>query len=104
MNIIVFWSRVKTLIKAHKLSQAQFAKHIGVNPTTFYGWIYHKRIPDLGTALYIAAALGVDVEFLAFGKDGKAMEIHTRQVEERKNAAERIKKLSDRMQEEIKRM
>ena len=104
MNTIRFWNRVKTLIKAHRLSQVQFAKHIGISPSTFHGWIYHKRIPDLETALYISAALGVSVEYLAFGKDGKTEEIRTQQVEERKIATEKIKKLTDKMQEEIKRI
>ena len=102
MDIMKFWYRVKSLIKAHKLTQYQFAKHIGISPSTFNGWIYHKRIPDLETALHIGAALGVNVEYLAFGKDGRAVKIRAQQVEERKIAAERIKKLSAKMQEAIK--
>ena len=99
-----FWYRVKSHIKAHKFTHYQFAKHIGINPSTFNGWIYHKRIPDLETALHIGAALGVSVEYLAFGKDGRAMKIRARQVEERKIAVEKIKKLSGKMQEAIKRI
>ena len=104
MDVASFWTRVKAQIKAHKLSQAKFAEHIGISPGTFYGWMHHKRMPDLATALHIAAALGVGVEYLAFGKDGMAMEIRAQQVEERKIATTRIKKLTEKMQEEIRRI
>ena len=101
MNISRFWNRVKILIKAHKLSQADFAKRLGLSPSTFYGWMHHKRIPDLETALYMAASLGVSAEYLAFGKDGIVMQIRAQQAEERKAAAARIKKLNREIRKEL---
>ena len=90
MNTLLFWNRVKILIRAHKLNQRQFARHIGVNPSTFCGWIYNNRIPDIETALQMAAALGVGLEYLVFGADAASSEAHARQTEERKKAAMRI--------------
>jgi len=104
MDTIKFWKRVKTQIKAHKIIQACFAEYIGINPRTFQGWIRHNRIPDIETALHMAAALGVEIEYLVLGKDGKAMEIRAQQVEERKIAADRIKKMIKTMRNEIKRV
>ena len=104
MDVVKFWSRVKLQIKAHNLSQAKFAEHIGMRPATFYGWIYHKRIPDIISALYIAAALGVSLEYLVFGEDGKAMRIRAIQVKARKTAAARIKKLNNEIRREIRKI
>ena len=75
-----------------------------MNPRTFQGWIWHNRIPDIDSALRIAAALGVGVEYLVTGKDGKAMAIRAQQVEERKIAAARIKKMTRVIQKEIRRV
>jgi len=104
MDTIKFWKRVRTQIRAHKVSQTQLAEHIGLNPRTFQGWIYHNRLPDIDSALLIAAALGVGVEYLVTGQDGKAMMIRAQQVEERKIAAARIKKMIRAMRQEIKRV
>ena len=104
MDTIKFWERVKAQIKAHKISQSRFAEYIGINPRTFQGWIRHNRIPDIETALLMAAALGVGLEYLVLGQDGKTMEIRARQVEERKTAAARIKKMIKTMRKEIKRI
>ena len=104
MNAFRFWNRVKAQIRVHKLSQAQFAKHIGIPPATFYGWIHHRRIPDILTAIIIAASLGVSLEYLVLGEDAKVMKIRAKQVEERKIATARIKKLNNEIQKEIKRI
>jgi len=99
-----FWKRVKTQIRAHKISQARFAEHIGMNPRTFQGWIYHNRIPDIDTAFQIAAALGVAVEYLVLGQGGKAISIRMRQVKERKIATARITKMIKVIQKEIRKV
>jgi len=104
MDTGLFWSRVKLLIKAHKTNQAKFAEYIGVNQSTFRGWIYHDRIPDIEIALYIAAALGVSPEFLVFGEDVKNEEIRAQQVKERKTAAFRIRKLNNEIRKELERI
>ena len=104
MDAINFWTRVKAHIKAHKISQTRFAEYIGINSRTFQGWIRHNRIPDIDTALHMAAALGVGLEYLVLGNDDRAMEIRAQQVEERKTAADRIKKMIKIMRKEIKRV
>jgi len=104
MDTIQFWKRVKTQIKAHKISQTRFAEYIGINPRTFQGWIRYNRIPDIDTAMYMAVALGVGVEYLVLGEDGKAMEIRAQQVEERKIAISRVKKMLKTIRKEIRRV
>ena len=104
MDSVQFWKRVKAQIKAHKISQMSFAEYLGMNPRTFQGWIYHNRIPDIETALQIAASLGVGLEYLVFGKDNLAMENRAQQVEERKIATTRMKKMLKLMRIEIKRV
>ena len=64
-----FWSRVKKLLKAGKITQAQLARQIGISVSTLEGWIFYDRIPILYNALKIAGVLGVTVEFLAYGRD-----------------------------------
>ena len=104
MNATKFWNRVKAQLRARKISQAELAKHLEMSPATLYGWIHYKRIPNIVTALYIAAALGVSLEYLAFGEDGKAMRVQAKQVKERKIATARIKKLNSEIEKEIKRL
>ena len=99
-----FWNRVKFQIRAHKLSQSKFAEYIGIKPRTFQGWIYHNRIPVIEIGVLIAAALGVDLEYLVLGKDDKIMQIRARQVKERKIAAAKITKMIELIQKEIMRV
>jgi len=125
MTEIQFWVRVKTLIKAHNLTQKQFAEKLGFSQHTVRGWIYHNRVPELSAAytiVYAQAALarriqtislrsttegshtlGVSLEYLLGGKDRKITELRLRELELRK-AAGRILKNMDKMQKELKRM
>ena len=89
-----FWVRVKKHIRAHKISQEKFAAYVGINFYTFKSWIYYNRIPDVITAYRMAIALGVTIEYLVTGSDGKAMEIRKNQARERKTAAAEIKKMA----------
>ena len=89
-----FWERVKKLIRAHKTTQEKFSTYIGVNYATFKCWLYFNRIPDAYTCCDIAEALGVSVEYLVRGIDGKAMENREREALVRKTAAAQIKKMS----------
>ena len=87
-----FWQRTLELIKVHKISQVNFAAYIGINYDTFRGWIRHNRIPIATNACNIADALGVTVEYLVKGKDGAALALRMKQVEQRKAAAIKLKK------------
>jgi len=89
-----FWERAKKLIRAHKITQNEFSAYIGVNYATFKCWLYFNRIPDAYTCCDIAEALGVSVEYLVRGKDGKAMEDREKDALVRKTAAAQIKKMS----------
>jgi transcriptional regulator with XRE-family HTH domain len=89
-----FWTRVKRLVKAHKITQEKFATYIGVAVSTLKGWIHFNRIPDAVTACDIAKSLGVTVEYLVRENGGKDTEKHTQRLSERKEAAARIKKLA----------
>ena len=103
MTEIQFWVRVKTLIKAHNLTQKQFAEKLGFSQHTVRGWIYHNRVPELSAAYTIAYTLGVSLEYLLGGKDRKITELRLRELELRK-AAGRILKNMDKMQKELKQM
>ena len=74
MDITDFWQRVKVLIKAHKITQKEFAAYIGIPISTFRAWMHYKRVPDFITAFDIAVALGVSLEYLAKGKEDDTTE------------------------------
>ena len=99
-----FWIRVKRLIRAHKISQAKFAEYIGLTARTFWGWIYHDRIPDAATACSIAEALGVTVEYLVRGNDDINAEDKMHRTFNRKNTAAHIEKLAYQIGEETKQL
>ena len=97
-----FWIRVKHLIKAHRISQAKFAEYVGLTARTFWGWIYHDRIPDAATACSIAEALGVTVEYLVRGTDDINTEDKMHRTFTRKTTAALIQKLAHQIEEETK--
>ena len=74
MDVASFWNRVKLLVSAHKITQAEFAAHIGMPLSTFRKWLHYKRIPDLQSAINIAASLGVSLDYLINGKEMDAVE------------------------------
>ena len=104
METFNFWKRVKALLKIHKISQAKFAEYINIPVSTFYSWIRHSRSPEIMTAYNIAMALGVPLEYLITGEDGKGVKIHLEQTETRKSATTRMIKLFGELQEEIKKI
>ena len=71
MDISKFWKRVNKEIKTHRLSRKKFADSIGISHNTFKSWLYYKRSVEVGTAYEIAAALGVSLEYLITGKNGR---------------------------------
>lgn len=91
-------------MKAHKITLKQFAEYINIPYSTFKSWIYCPRSPEIGTAYDIATALGVSIEYLVTGAEGKSAEERARQVEVWKSAESEIKKLVAKMQEEMARL
>jgi transcriptional regulator with XRE-family HTH domain len=98
-----FWGRVLILLRAHKISQKNFAAYIGVNFGTFKNWLYYNRLPDIYTACDIADALGVSVNYLARGKDGMNISLEDRKktVYLRKTAVASIKKMAIKIVKDI---
>ena len=92
MDILPFWIRVKTLIKAHNMNHEQFAGYIDIPIGTFSGWIHFNRLPDVETACDMAAALGVTVQYLVYGDDGEKSAQRFKELNARR-AAGRIDKL-----------
>ena len=88
-----FWTRVKALIKSHKISQKDFSAYIGININTLRFWICYGFYPPANLAYTIATSLGVSVEYLLTGEDGKSMKQREKDALKRKNAAAEIKKM-----------
>ena len=94
MDYINFWKRTKPLIKAHKMTQKQFAEHMGISFHTFRGWIQHNRIPDLASAYDMALVLGVTLDYLVSGKDRDFAARRLKEIELRRAAARAIKHIN----------
>jgi len=103
MDNNAFWGRVKPLIKAHKMTQKQFAEHIGISADTFSGWIRYKRIPDTGTAYDMAVVLGVTLNYLLGGREAEIADWRFKELAAR-DAAARILKLTAQIQEETRKL
>ena len=99
MTYDIFWERVKRLLKAHKMSQKQFAEHMGISINTLQGWIYHKRIPHIITVYEIAVTLGVTMNYLMGGLETDITKAREKELASR-TAAGRIMELSMRITEE----
>ena len=89
-----FWERAKILIRVHKVSQKNFAEHVGVSYGTLKDWICYGVIPDAGTAYDIAVALGVTVEYLVNGTHEQAMREHEKETLKRKTVAAKLRKIA----------
>ena len=103
MEDIHFWRRTKALMKAHNMTQKQFAEHLGISLNTVRSWIYHDRVPELSAAYAIAYAMGVSLEYLLGGKDKDITVLRLKELKLRK-AAGRILKKIDKIQIELKQM
>ena len=96
-----FWKRVKDQAKAHKISLEKFAEYINVPKSTFFRWKKNNLVPDVVTSYNIATALGVSLEYLLTGKKQKGEEERMAQIKARKNTEARVKKLVEKLQEEV---
>ena len=103
MSNDTFWGRVKPLIKAHKMTQKQFAEHIGVSVNTFSGWIRYKRIPDTATAYDMAVVLGVTLNYLLGGREAEIADWRLKELTAR-DAAAHILELAAEIQEEVRKL
>ena len=101
MDTASFWNRVKVLIKAHNIGQKEFAAHIGIPLNTLKGWIHYNRIPDVQTAYAIAAALGVSLNYLVFGKEHDTTEEEKQRRSTVKEAAIRVQALHGQMRDDL---
>ena len=95
-----FWDRTKSLIKAQKMTQKEFAARVGMNYNTLKYWLCYGYSPDVDTACDIAAMLGVSVEYLAKGAKSKAIRKHEKETSIIKNAAEGIVKLGRQIEKQ----
>ena len=100
MDTNKFWERVKAHMKAHKISQKRFAEYIEVPLSTFYSWFKYNRSVEVGTAYNIAVALGVSLEYLITGHNGKDAEERMMEIENRKSAGAEIKKLIRKLEKQ----
>jgi len=101
MDINAYWDRVNVLIKAHKISKENFADFIDIPRSTFYAWKRYRRAPELGIAYNIATALGVSVEYLVTGNGGENGQIPIEETEQRKIFLEKVKHLTQELQNEV---
>jgi DNA-binding XRE family transcriptional regulator len=64
-------TRLKLLITEAGLKQSVIAQKVGMSPTAFNMVVNGKSYPNVKTALKIAKALGVSVEYLWGDEEGK---------------------------------
>ena len=69
MHIKRFWSRVKTLIRRKGLTQETVAKKCGLPYDTLRGWMAKDIYPPLNHTMALARCLGVNMEYLVYGKN-----------------------------------
>ena len=94
-----FWGRVKPLIKAHNMTQKQFAEYMGVSYNTFIGWMRWNRLPDTSTAYEMAIVLGVTLNYLLGDRETKVADWRLKELTARKAAAH-ILELADQIEKE----
>ncbi len=66
---MLFWNRVKTLIKERNTTQEWIAGKVQVRADLFRRWASKSTMPNADQAVAIAQALGVTVEYLVTGSD-----------------------------------
>ena len=99
MTIESFWTRVRHLAKTQKKSLVELAKKIGVPRSTFFEWTKFGRLPDAFTTYSMAMILGVSIEYLITGKDGK--NTVTGKFESQYQSELKIIKIMEKLQDEL---
>ena len=64
-RIDTFWYRFDRLLMIRKMTLRELCDKTGIKYQTLAGWRMHRRLPDLSSALDIAKALNVSVEYLS---------------------------------------
>ena len=103
-SVQYLWKRVENLIKAHNIDRKKFLEYVGIPRSTYYSWLRNNRSMEIFTAYRIATALGVSLEYLVTGIDGKSAEERMKQTEIRKTVEAEMKKLVVKMQEEVEKL
>ena len=103
MDNDTFWGRVKPLLKAHKMTQKQFAEYMGISLNTLSGWIRYDRVPDTSTAYEMAVVLGVTLNYLLGEREAKIADWRLKELAAREAAAS-ILELAARIQEEARKL
>jgi len=98
---ILFWQRVQSLLKAHKISQEKFAQLLGMSYNTLRGWLYNNRLPDAQSACDMAKVLGVTVEYLVWGGHKSGIRQKIKPHKEQKIVSEKIKNLVLKLSNEV---
>ena len=91
-----FWDRVKALLKQNKATQKEAAAACNVSIRTFQNWINRDLYPTVLDGYQLAHFLGVTVEYLVTGKEGKTKKHIKGAMSNLKAAEEKLKKLSCR--------
>ena len=97
----MFWSRAKPLIKAHNMTQKEFAEYLGISLSTLQGWIHYERVPEISMAYTISITLGVTLNYLLGGKETNIAIARQKELEAR-NVAAKILKLAEQIVKEAK--
>ena len=87
----IFWKRAKPLIKAHNMTQQQFAQTFGVSINTLRAWIRYERVPETSAAYGIAVTLGVTLDYLLGGHETDIAKARIKELAARKSAAKIVK-------------
>ena len=96
-----FWDRATELIKARNMTYKQYAEYLGISVHTIYGWLKHKRVPELSTAYTIAVTLGVNLDYLFGSKETTIAKAREKELAARR-AASRVIKMAELIMKEAK--
>jgi len=89
-----FWERVKTELRAQKISQKELAALVKMNYNTLKFWLCYGYYPDVETACDISRVLGVSVEYLTKGINTRPTKKYDKRIIKIKKSASVIKKLA----------
>ena len=89
-----FWERVKSLLRAQKITQKELASLVGIKYSTLRFWLCYGYSPDVDIACDIASVLGVTVEYLAKGVKNKHVRKNVKKTLIKKNIVTGIIKLA----------
>jgi transcriptional regulator with XRE-family HTH domain len=100
MDNKLFWERVILLLESHKMTQRQFAEHLGVQVDTLDDWIQYRRIPDTATAYDMAVVLGVTLNYLLGSREADIADCQLKELTSRHTAAH-IVELAEQIEQEL---